>query len=392
LLSELASHNEDLRRLLEGNYALKIDSNYLIVRDIPYLDHAGQLKIGAIVTKLEFIDNLRLGPQEDHQVFFAGSLPHNLDGTPIPNLAAERQASLTLKDPTVVVERRLSNKPQPNGFANLFEKIETYVTILSGPAQSLHKVTPHTGRVDETEISDSVFKFHDTLTSRAEIGDLAQKLKDDVIAIIGLGGTGAYLLDFAVKAPVKEIRGFDHDGFFIHNAYRSPGRLDRAELGQKKAALYSKRYENFRSGLVIESKFIDATSEAAVEGVTFAFVCVDKGSSRAGIFDLLMAKRIPFIDVGMGLDRKPGPLSGMIRMTHYPSETAGVVRDKQLSEMVDDPNDIYRTNVQISELNALNAAIAIMKYKQIRGFYNNDGSWDHLLFGVDDLHVVGQSW
>jgi hypothetical protein len=38
-----------------------------------------------------------------------------------------------------------------------------------------------------------------------------------------------------------------------------------------------------------------------LEGVTFAFVCVDRGSARAGIFDLLISRGIPFIDVGMGL-------------------------------------------------------------------------------------------
>jgi tRNA A37 threonylcarbamoyladenosine dehydratase len=48
---------------------------------------------------------------------------------------------------------------------------------------------------------DSVFKLHDTLTSRAEIGDLAAVFKDEVVAIIGLGGTGSYLLDFMAKTP-----------------------------------------------------------------------------------------------------------------------------------------------------------------------------------------------
>ena len=51
--------------------------------------------------------------------------------------------------------------------------------------------------------------FQDTLTSRAEITDLSAKFKDDVVAVIGLGGTGAYVLDFLVKTPVKEIRAFD---------------------------------------------------------------------------------------------------------------------------------------------------------------------------------------
>jgi tRNA A37 threonylcarbamoyladenosine dehydratase len=39
--------------------------------------------------------------------------------------------------------------------------------------------------------------------------DLAAKFKDEVVAIIGLGGTGAYLLDFLVKTLVREIRAYD---------------------------------------------------------------------------------------------------------------------------------------------------------------------------------------
>ena len=59
-----------------------------------------------------------------------------------------------------------------------------------------YDVTPLTFRVDTDVAADSVFKFQDTLTSRAELGDLAAAFRNDVIAVIGLGGTGAYLLDF----------------------------------------------------------------------------------------------------------------------------------------------------------------------------------------------------
>ena len=33
----------------------------------------------------------------------------------------------------------------------------------------------------------------------------------------------------------------------------------------------------------MEAKYIDASSEAELEGVTFAFVCVDKGSARPAL-------------------------------------------------------------------------------------------------------------
>jgi len=196
--------------MVEKGYAVGFDSNYMVIRDIPYLDADRQLQVGAIVTKLVAVDQEKV-IQDDHQIFFAGSVPYNLDGKPIPNLAGG-PTKLALSDACkdVVVQRRFSNKPREGGklraFHDFFEKIESYVGIISGPAMERYGATPYTFRMIEQATSDSVFKFHDTMTSRAEITDLSAKFKDDVIAVIGLGGTGAYLLDFLVKMPVRETR------------------------------------------------------------------------------------------------------------------------------------------------------------------------------------------
>jgi hypothetical protein len=389
VLIELASHNEDLQRLLDKGYALRIDGAHLVVRDIPYLDDQRALQRGAFVAKLVFADRVHVR-QDDHQVYFAGGVPHGLDGRPIPNLAGG-PCTIMLTKTDVTVQRSFSNKP-PAGFANFFDKIEHYVTLISGPAITLHGANPLTFRIDTDAIGKTVFKFHDTLTSRAEIGDLAARFRDEVIAIIGLGGSGAYLLDFLVKTPVKEIRGFDGDFYHVHNAFRSPGRLEEAELGQHKAQVYQGRYENFREGLLLSKKAIDRFSAADLAGVTFAFVCVDKGSARAEIFDLLISLGIPFIDCGLGLNRKQGPLAGALRATYYPVGKATELRAKQLAEEVDDPDDIYRKSVQIAELNALNACLAVIRYKQVRGFYVIEAAIQHLLLDMASLRLLGELW
>ncbi|OHV78416.1 ThiF family adenylyltransferase [Rhizobium sp. LCM 4573] len=382
MLFELANHNPDIQSLLEKGYALRVDGTRLVVRDIPYLDSNGGLQTGAFVANLMFVDQRRVR-QDDHQVYFAGSAPYGLDGRPIPNLGGG-PVSIPLNKTDIVVQRSFSNKPA-GGFPNFFEKIEHYVRVISGPAMERHGVTPFTFNIDREAAGASVFKVHDTLTTRAEIGDLSQVFKEEVVAIIGLGGTGSYLLDFMVKTPVQEIRAFDADQYYVHNAFRSPGRLRDDELGQSKAVVYAGRYENFRSGLAIQQKFIDKSSAADLEGVTFAFVCVDRGSARAEIFDLLISLGIPYIDVGMGLDRAQGALAGMVRATYYAPEQAEQVRQMQLAEMVDHPNDEYRRNVQVAELNALNACLAVIKYKQIKRFYVDDNAAYHMLMGITDL-------
>src|SRR5260221_8259771 len=236
MFHQLVNHNDDIRRLVEKGYAVAFDSICLIIRDVPYLDSEGHLQKGAIVTKLVFANENKV-IQEDHQIFFAGSHPHTVDKKPIPNLgggSVQFPLSDVCKD--VVVERSFSNKPIKAGkFQDFFEKIESYVTIISGPAMELYKVSPYTFRIVEEIVTDTIFKFQDTLTSRAGVTDLAAKFKDDVIAVIGLGGTGSYVLDFLVKTPVREIRAFDLDKFYIHNAYRSPGKVEKSEFDTPKA-------------------------------------------------------------------------------------------------------------------------------------------------------------
>jgi len=392
------SPNPDFDRLVDKGYALAFDSNYLIVRDIPYLNASGELQYGAFLAVLKYHDNSDVAYQDDHQVYFAGSSPCQLDGNPIP-LLGDRPATVPLSDACkdVVVQRRFSNKIKgTNGYADFFEKIEHYVGLICGPAMEKYpRVTPYTFREVQLSAPDEIFKFHDTLTSRAKITDLSAKLRNEIVAVIGLGGSGAYLLDFLVKTPVKEIRGFDLDHFHVHNTYRSPGRLNENELGKTKAEVYAGRYENFRHGLVLKSKLIDEHCAEDFDDVTFAFVCVDSGESRAAIIKLLTAKGIAFIDVGMGLLRQNGehgnPLNGLVRTTYFPADRIQKVIAKEVVPLTDPEDRLYRDAIQTSELNALNASLAVIRYKQLRGFYTQEDSKYHLTFGIDDLSLNRES-
>jgi hypothetical protein len=386
----LANHNPDIQKLIDKGYAVRVDGPHLVIRDIPYLDSNGDLQIGAIIAKLEYIDKHRV-KQDNHQVYFAGSSPYGLNGAPVPNLG-DSPTRMVLNKPDVVVQRAFSNKPVgKKGYPDFFEKIEHYVCLISGPAMERHGATPYTYRADADVMENSVFKFHDTLTSRAEIGDLTPVFKEEIVAVIGLGGTGAYILDFLVKTPVLEIRGFDSDYYHVHNAYRSPGKLEEVDLGKSKAEVYFSRYENFRKGLSLQRKYIDKSCAADLAGVTFAFVCVDKGSARAEIFQLLKELRIPFIDVGIGVKRKQGRLAGSIRITYYSVDAMEVVFEKRLAPLADDPDDEYRNNIQIAELNAFNASLAVMKYKQVRGFYFDSDESYHFITVIELLKIFSGS-
>lgn len=388
MVNNIAKHNPDIRQLLEKGYAISFDSDYLVIRDVFYLDSDKNLKVGALISKVVFVDKQRIA-LHDHQMVFCGSHPCEVNGTAIKNLGGG-PTTLKLTSPDLIVERSFSNKPA-EGYKDFFEKVETYINIISGPAITLYgkDADPCTFRSVEV-VGESVFKFRDTLTSRAEIGDLTARLKEDVVAVIGLGGTGSYVLDFLIKSPVKEIRGFDFDPFHVHNAYRSPGKLDEGELGESKADVYQKRYENFRSGVNLRSIKILSDSSEEMQGVTFAFICVDKGSARAEIINLLIRLQIPFIDVGMGLDRDTGAINGMLRTVYFSTEHAQRTKEDNIVPLTDPADDIYKTNIQISELNALNACLAVIKFKQLRGFYEDENSFYHTLFNLETLKAVSE--
>ena len=146
MFHKLVNHNDDIRRLVEKGYAVAFDTNCLIIRDVPYLDSERKLQAGAIVAKLVFVDQNRV-TQDDHQILFAGSHPHSLDGKPIPNLGGG-PVNFPLSEPCkdITVQRSFSNKPQAGKFQDFFEKVESYVNIISGPAMGMYNVNPYTFR------------------------------------------------------------------------------------------------------------------------------------------------------------------------------------------------------------------------------------------------------
>lgn len=394
MFQKLVSHNEDLKKLVEKGYAVGIDStNHLVIRDIPYLNSKGDLCWGAIVAKLKFVDNHRF-LQQDHQIYFTGEVPFGTNCKPVPNLGGGA-TSIQLSDvySDVVVTRSFSNKPKvEKKYKDHFHKIETYVGFISGPAMDKFDVTPFTFNCSDEAQEDPVFKFRDTLTSRADLTDLTGVLKNDIVAVIGLGGTGNYLLDLIVKTPVSEVRGFDHDDYHVHNSFRSPGALKESELGRPKAEVFQERYENFRHRLSIKNCLIEESSLSELKDVTFAFVCVDNGDARSEIFDLLTGLGIPYVDVGLGLKRSEnGSLRGMVRSSFFHPEVAQKMRDKKVANESEDPENLYKANIQIAELNALNACIAVIAFKQYRGFYDADSNFTNILFEISALKIVRES-
>ena len=366
---KLINLSPDLRQLRDEGYNIEIRSNYLLVKDVPHVNSSREVKRGILVSKLNLAGDKTARP-DDHQAQFVGDRPCHSDGTPMNEVV--NQSAATKLDEGLIIDHSFSRKPKCGYYLDYYEKMTTYVAILSSHAQVIEPgATAQTYRVDESEEADSPFNYLDTASSRAEINIVAKKLALDKIAIVGLGGTGSYVLDLMAKTLVKEVHIFDGDKLSTHNAFRSPGAPSIEELREQplKTAYFADRYSKIHRGIVRHDSFVDASNVGLLSEMKFVFLCLDHAASKQLIVEKLEELGIPFVDVGMGLYLTNGSLGGILRVTTSTTEQRQHVRTKGRISFRNQDDNEYNTNIQIADLNALNAALAVVKWKKLFGFY-----------------------
>ncbi|WP_243350076.1 ThiF family adenylyltransferase [Parabacteroides sp. FAFU027] len=366
---QLIDRSPDLKQLRDLGYEIQIKGGYLLIHHIPYVNQAQEIKYGVLVSDLNLRNTTTTAPPSSHVAYFIGEHPCNKDGSKI---TAIQHASNTqrLQD-DLVINHSFSNKPQ-NGYPDYYCKMSRYAEIISAPAKSIDSsVTEKTFKVIVDENEDAVFRYLDTNSSRANINHISAKFKGQKIAIIGLGGTGAYILDFVAKTPVKEIHLFDGDEFLLHNAFRSPGAASSDDLNQRKpkTQYYEEIYSRMHLNIFSHNTYIGVDNIDVLQGMSYVFIAIDKDSVKKSIIQYLLKLNIPFIDVGLGVNLVDDCLIGSVRVT-----TGTPDKNDHLFDRIscgDDINNEYASNIQIADLNALNAIMAVVKWKKLSGFYQD---------------------
>lgn len=381
---ELINHNSDLKRLRDEGYDIDVRDGHLIVKHLPYVNSKKEIKYGILVSELTLAGNKTIRPST-HAVYFAGDYPCNKDGSEIVQIKNQSVSKTIVKD--IVVNHLFSGKPSIGYYENFFEKMSTYANMLSGPAQSINpNVTAKIFPAIESKAEETVFNYIDTSSSRAEISAVTKKLELNVVGIVGLGGTGSYVLDFVAKTPVKEIRLFDGDKFSQHNAFRSPGApsIDELKREIKKVVYFKDIYSKMHRNIVANENYLDTSNLDQLNGLDFLFICLDKSEPKKLIIDKMEELGKPFIDVGMGINLVDNKLHGILRITTSTAEKRDHVRDKQRIAFSDNGgNNEYSRNIQIADLNALNAALAVIKWKKLYGFYKDFENEHFSLYTID---------
>lgn len=379
---QVINHSPDVKKLRDQGFEVEIRGAYLLLHHVPYLNSDRKIEYGTLISDIRIAGN-KVDRPINHVVHFAGNFPHNLNGKPIDairNVSQKRSLGNNIE-----IDHSFSNKPQ-NGYADYFEKMTRYIAIISAPAQALDsKVTAKTFKVIQAQSEEEIFNYLDTNSSRADIGKMSEYFKDQRIAIIGVGGTGSYILDFVAKTPVKEILLIDGDQFLQHNAFRAPGAPSIDELGLRpsKVKYFREIYSKMRKGIITYDFYLDEDKLKSILPIDFAFISIDDGEAKEKIIDLLQDLDIPFVDTGLGVENVENSLIANIRTTSSTSRMKDHIREKKRISFTNEEENLYTSNIQIAELNAANAISAVLKWKKYLGFYRDDDNEHHSVLNVN---------
>ena len=192
------------------------------------------------------------------------------------------------------------------------------------------------------------------------------------------------------KRPELSIDG---DVLSQHNAFRAPGAVpvEALRARPKKADYLAGLYGAMRNGIVPRAVYVDAENIDELVRMDFVFLCLDASDDKRLIIERLEAAQVPFIDVGMGLELVGDQLLGQLRVTTSVEGQRDHVRDKfRIPLSKGNAENEYDRNIQIADLNALNAALAVVRWKKHFGFYLNEGREHHSIYATIDNELINE--
>jgi hypothetical protein len=386
----LIDRSPDLKRLRDEGYEIEVKGGYLLIHQIPYVNGSKEVCRGILVSDLSLVSNTQTVPPQNHVSYFIGEHPCNSDGSPITSIKHSSQNQVLAEG--IVINHSFSNKPAA-GYPDYYQKMTRYISIISDQAFAIDKnATPRTFKVIQELDSDSVHHYMDTNTSRANIYPINSKLTGHKVAIIGVGGTGSYILDLIAKTWVTEIHLFDGDIFCQHNSFRSPGApsIELLDSKMKKVIYMASIYSNIHKHIFSHDYYIHEENIIELNDMSFVFISVDKDSVRKLIIDHLLKTGVPFADVGLGVNLLDDSLLGSLRVTVGTKDKHDHLASRIPSGNLD--NDEYGSNIQIADLNSLNAVLAVIRWKKMFGLYQDLKKEHHTTYSINVGHLNNEDF
>ena len=216
--------------------------------------------------------------------------------------------------------------------------------------------------IEEREQSERIFKFQIASEDARDIQLWRDRARGQQIGIVGLGGVGLWILDLMSKTDVREIKIWDGDEIEGRNLVRAPGWASQDAIGKNKAECFGEQYGRMRTGISIRGQYWHSDNpEDTFDGLDFVFVAVDKTETRTALCERLEENEIPFIDVGMGIERREERVRGSCQI-FFSGEEPGRWRIGIPTAEGAGEQDYHA--LQLADLGALNAALAVGMWRR----------------------------
>lgn len=316
-------------------------------------------------------------------------LVYNADGTPIGNYIDGDGRTWS----NISIKKGAQGSPEEDGSAG--DLIHRYAKQIVGAVSAA-------GSSEAAFLTaPSPFTIPNTFEARSAIGPVQNRIRGQSIAIIGLGGTGAYVLDLVAKTPVEEIHLLDSDNVEWHNFMRAPGAPTAEEIKSvrnknlRKVDYYYAKYSSLRTGIIPHAVRVDSPSVFLEflrdHPVDFAFVCIDQltdgdSARQDGVYRALSEAEVPFIDSGVSITVDDHAVRGSITTSAY--DSGSLAWEHAIPNARVEGDVVGYRNVQLPDVNALAASFAVTEWRRRTGQYVDETASFLHKFRLEKLRIL----
>src|SRR5688572_1694443 len=205
------SLSADLTKLEAEGFRLRLvegSAYHLLIEGIPAVTSKREVVPGTLYCPLEIDQHGRtVNPCSNHQCWWIGEPPCDSTGRVLTEMISNPNPENKGDgiETTVAFSRKRGDKAN---YSDFHEKIWAYVRMIWHEARVIDTNCDPKGERSVPAVVEAQvrgFRYPDMATTRAGIGVATAKLLSARVAIIGLGGTGSYILDLLAKTPISQI-------------------------------------------------------------------------------------------------------------------------------------------------------------------------------------------
>lgn len=155
-----------------------------------------------------------------------------------------------------------------------------------------------------------------------------------------------------------------------------------------KVDYYNGIYSNMHAGIKAHTKYVTLENVNELKDFSYVFISIDKNEVRYNLTKAFLNMGVTFIDVGIGVNKADDCLNGAVRVTVGTADKSDHL-DFRIGSSESDENE-YSNNIQIADLNCLNAMLAVLKWKKLSGFYQDVKQEHNSLFLINTNKLLNE--